>query len=194
MDLILRIRFCHLDGDDNAGHVGEERRQPDHTLVIVIGDDNDCGKGGGGDGGDDGGGDGEGDDGGGNGGGGTGGGDDGGDDGGGFVDEHKDCNHRLKMLSKHIIINSTLMIVIDDHDPRHHLLPLLGIHGLVHPLADRRLEESQADVCHHQSPFIIIMIMVINMIMMTMIGKIMIMMKKDEDKVFYRHSKRCEDQ
>ena len=95
MDLILRIRFCHLDGDDNAGHVGEERRQPDHTLVIVIGDDNDYGDNGGGKGGGD-----------------DSGGDDGGDDCGGFVDEHKDCNHSLKMLSKHIVINSTLMIMI----------------------------------------------------------------------------------
>ena len=32
----MRIGFCHLDSNDDAGHVGEECGQPDHTLVIVI--------------------------------------------------------------------------------------------------------------------------------------------------------------
>ena len=36
MDLILRISFCHLDGDNDTSDVGEKCRQPDHTLVIVI--------------------------------------------------------------------------------------------------------------------------------------------------------------
>ena len=43
----------------------------------------------------------------------------------------------------------------DDDDGRDddHLLPLLSIHGFVHPLADGGLEEGQADVRHHQSTF-----------------------------------------
>ena len=36
MDLILRIGFGHLDGDNDTSNVGEECRQPDHTLRIVI--------------------------------------------------------------------------------------------------------------------------------------------------------------
>ena len=36
MDLILRVRLCHLDSDDDASHVGKESWQPDHPLVIDI--------------------------------------------------------------------------------------------------------------------------------------------------------------
>ena len=36
MDLILRVRLCHLDSDDDASHVGKESWQPDHPLVIGI--------------------------------------------------------------------------------------------------------------------------------------------------------------
>ena len=41
----------------------------------------------------------------------------------------------------------------DDGLDDDHLLPLLSIHGFVHPLADGGLEEGQADVRHHQSTF-----------------------------------------
>ena len=40
------------------------------------------------------------------------------------------------------------------HCPLAHLLPLLGVHGLVHPLADRGLEEGQADVGHDQGTWV----------------------------------------
>ena len=40
------------------------------------------------------------------------------------------------------------------HCPLAHLLPLLGVHGLVHPLADRRLEEGQADVGNDQGTWV----------------------------------------
>ena len=55
----------------------------------------------------------------------------------------------------------TMMMDDDDDDDDDddagrdddHLLPLLSIHGFVHPLADGGLEEGQADVRHHQSTF-----------------------------------------